>query len=109
MKITYQGTGYEFDQEAITVDQWRELKRKYHMTPRQFQEATDDADPDAYTFLWWVLLHQNGGTREPLGDGLKFDLIALNHAFGAAVESDLERQAAEQAADPTRAVPARMA
>jgi len=99
--ISYEGTDYEFDQEKITVDQWRELKRKYQMTPRRFEGALDEADPDAYTFLYWVMLHQNGGTPKPLGDNLKFDLIALNHAVGSAAESQAAREEEEGEPDPT--------
>jgi hypothetical protein len=95
LTISYQGTGYEYDQERVTVDEWRELKRKYQMTPRQFQDAIDQADPDASTFLYWTMLRQNGGTNgQPLGDNLKPDILALNQAEAARLE-------AEQAADPT--------
>ena len=102
MIISYEGTDYPFDQEDITVDEWRELKRKYQMTPRKFEAAIDEADPDAYTFLYWVLLrHGPGGTREPLGDQLKPDLLKLNKALSVATEAEAERLAAEQEADPT--------
>ncbi len=103
MIVTYEGTAYEFDQEKITVDEWRELKRKYKMTPLQFENTLQEADPDALTFVYWLLLRQNGGTREPLGDNLKFDMIVLNNAVGEALLAEAEREAAqaEADADPT--------
>ena len=101
MIINYQGTEYDFDQERITVDEWRELKRKYQMSPRQFQDAIDEADPDASTFLYWVLKRQGaGGFAEPLGDGLKPDILALNQALAAALQAEAERRAAAEP-DPT--------
>jgi hypothetical protein len=102
MIIAYQGTDYEFQQEAVAVDLWRELKRKYQMTPRQFQDLIDDADPDASTFLYWAMLHQNGGTKEPLGDNLKPDILALNQALAAALQAEAARLEAEEAANPTQ-------
>ena len=102
LTISYQGTGYEYDQERVTVDEWRELKRKYQMTPRQFQDAIDQADPDASTFLYWTMLRQNGGTNgQPLGDNLKPDILALNQGLARALEAEAARLEAEQAADPT--------
>jgi hypothetical protein len=102
MIINYQGADYDLDQEHVTVDQWRELKRKYKMTPKQFQDAIDEADPDASTFLYWVMLHQNGaGNGQPLGDNLKPDILALNQGLAKALAAEAERQLAEAAEDPT--------
>ena len=102
MIISYQDTEYDFDQERVTVDEWRELKRKYQMTPRQFQDAIDQADPDASTFLYWSMLRQNGGTNgQPLGDNLKPDILALNQGLAKALEAEAARLEAEAAADPT--------
>lgn len=99
MNITYKGTDYDFDQDKVTVDEWRELKRKYGMTPKAFQDAIDEADPDASTFVWWMMLRQAGDASQPLGDNLKPDIIALNAALAAAATAGAE--AAEP--DPTLA------
>jgi hypothetical protein len=96
--VTYQGHDYTFDQDAITVDEWRELKRKLKMTPGQWQAGLDEADPDTFTFLYWLLIKHDGQPGAVLGDGLKFNLIELNNAIGTAAEQeDRERKAAEQA------------
>jgi hypothetical protein len=98
--ITYEGTAYQFDQKAITVDEWRELKRKYKMTPKAFDEGIGEADPDASTFLYWVMLRQAGDKLAVLGDQLKPDIIALNAALAAA-ESDEPEEDEAAGPDPT--------
>jgi hypothetical protein len=104
MQITYQGTEYGFEVQKVTVDEWRELKRKYGMSPKKFSEGLDEADPDAYTFAYWVMLRQNGqGGTLTLGDHLKPDIIALNNAFGEAAQN--EPEAPEEPEDPTRVSP----
>lgn len=107
MQITYLGTEYSFDVQKVTVDEWRELKRKYKMSPKGFQDGLDEADPDSYTFAYWVMLRQNGqGGQLTLGDHLKPDIIALNSAFGEAAQAEAERAQAEEAGpDPTKGSP----
>lgn len=111
MIIAYQGQDYEFDVRSVTVDEWRELKRKYKMTPGQFEDAIDEADPDASTFLLWIMLRRAGQHAMPLGDHLKPDIIELNAAIAQARSAELKARAAEADAgqepeaqpDPTRA------
>jgi|HubBroStandDraft_4_1064222.scaffolds.fasta_scaffold250485_3 hypothetical protein len=98
--ITYDDTAYHFDKELINIDEWRELKRKYKMTPKQFDESIGQADPDASTFLYWVMLRQAGDHRVPFGDSLKPDIIRLNQAVAAAV---VENPEPEEEPDPTPA------
>jgi hypothetical protein len=96
--IQFEDREYKFDKNAITVDEWRELKRKYRMTPKQFDDCIGEADPDASTFLYWVILRQSGNQAIPLGDQLKPDIIALNAAVAAALDD--EENEAEP--DPTQ-------
>lgn len=106
MQFDFAGKTWDFNREAITVDQWRELKRKYRMTPKQFEEGFNEADPDALTFAWWVLLHQNGTQNVTLGDHLRFDAIGLHTAMAEALNAEAEaRQAAEAEPDPTASFP----
>ena len=95
--ITFEGHEVTFDKEKITIDEWRELKRKYGMTPKGFERGIGEADPDASTFLYWLLLRRGGDMRTPLGDQLKPDIIALNEAIADAVDTD----APEPEPDPT--------
>jgi hypothetical protein len=103
MIISYDGKDWQFDREAITVDEWRELKRKYKMTPKGFQDGIAEADPDASTFLYWILLRQSGDQRAVLGDHLKPDVIALNEALSAEPGEEGEEDGAGPEADPTKA------
>ena len=95
--ITFEDKTYTFDQAKINVDEWRELKRKYGITPRGFEDGIKEADPDVMTFLYWLMLRIGGDSRTPLGDQLKPDIIALNEAIADAVDTD----APEPEADPT--------
>jgi hypothetical protein len=103
MIINYEGREWTFEASKIGVEEWRELKRKYKMTPKAFQEGLDEADPDVMTFAYWVLLRQNGGTTLPLGDQLKPDIIALNNAFGEAAQNEPDEPEPEP--DPTKVSP----
>ena len=106
MIISYDGKDWEFDRESITVDEWRELKRKYKMSPRGFENGTSEADPDAMTFLYWAMLRQDGDLRAALGDQLKPDIIALHAAMAAALAAEADDDEDEDAgaeADPTGA------
>lgn len=99
MIINFEGRRYDFDVDRISVGEFREVKRKYKMTVRQWQEALTDIDPDALTVLYWLMLRQDGQQNEPLGDHLDFPLATLAAAFAAA-----EEDAPEEAdpLDPTR-------
>lgn len=112
MIITYQGREYPFDETAITVDEWRELKRKYRMTPKGFEDGAENADPDAMTFLYWLLMRRDGQQQLLLGDHLKPDVIALHTALAEATSAEASDRASaaaaaaadgqQEAADPTR-------
>lgn len=108
MIVEYEGRQYHFDPQAITVDEWRELKRKYKMTPKQFEDGLAEADPDAVTFAYWIMLRRNGRQNVPLGDHLKPDILALNDALNAAQLAELQAQPPEEEgeeAGPTRPSP----
>jgi hypothetical protein len=109
MIISYEGTDYDFDTDRISVDEWRELKRKYKMTPKGFQDGLSEADPDAMTFLYVAMQRQAGRANITLGDHIKVDVIALNAAVSAAVEAGGEQEEPEGEADPTKASPSRPA
>jgi hypothetical protein len=98
--IRFEDREFTIDKDKITVDEWRELKRKYGMTPKGFDDGIGEADPDASTFLYWIMLRRGGDTRAVLGDQLKPDIIALNAAIAAA-ESDVP--AVPEPEDPTLA------
>jgi len=97
MQVTYEGREYSFDEEKISVDEWRELKRKYKMTPVGFEGGITEADPDAVTFFYWVMLRQNSADRgQTLGDHLKPDVMALHSAIAAAQSAGRAAEAEEE-------------
>lgn len=100
MILEYQGKDWQFDRDAITIDEWRQLKKVYKLTPKGFQDGIGEADPDASTFLYWVMLRQNGDQQATLGDHLRPDIIALNEAIAKAEPG--EEPAGEAEADPTK-------
>jgi len=104
LTITFEGRDWSFEKEAITVDEWRDLKRKYKMTPKQFDEGIGEADPDASTFVYWIMLRQAGDQRAVLGDHLKPDIIALNKGIASALVTEAgEQETGGDPADPTAA------
>ena len=109
MIITYEGTDYDFDSDRIGIDEWRELKRKYKMTPLGFQNGIGEADPDAMTFLFVAMQRQAGRVNVTLGDHIKVDVIALNQALSAAQEAEPDEEEPEPEPDPTKASPSRPA
>lgn len=98
MIVRFEGREFEFDTDKITVDEWRELKRKYKMTPKVFQDAINEADPDASTFAYWVMIRGAGQPNAILGDNLKPDIIKLNHALMAAIDVEEKQEAADEKA-----------
>lgn len=92
--IRWQGKTIDFDIDTITVDELREIKRKYKFTGRQFIEGLQDIDPDAFTCLYWVVMRRGGDTGLVLGDDISFPLIEFASAWAEAQE--------EPEPDPTR-------
>jgi hypothetical protein len=91
MLLTYDGRDYEVDLDKVTIDEWRQLKAKYKLTPAKFQQGLSEADPDASTFFYWIMLRRGGpavpgNQRVPLSDDLRPDIIALNRALEDADE-----------------------
>lgn len=116
MIINYDGRDYHVDIDEIDIDEYRQLKTKYGMTPKAFQEGINEGDPDASTFLYWIMLRRDGQAGVPLGNQLKPNVTRLNAAMVAAVQreeaEEAERKKAELAAEAGRqaaAVPTRPA
>ena len=98
--ISYEGKDFTFDQRKIDVVEWRELKRKYAMTPRGFESGLREVDPDAYTFLYWLIRRWAGDVHLTLGDHLKPDIVALFQAVADGVSDEPPEPEAEP--DPTQ-------
>ena len=98
--ISYEDRKFTFDTRKINVDEWRELKRKYAMSPKAFEEGLREVDPDAYTFLYWLMLRWEGDRHITLGDHLKPDIVALHAAIADGVSDEPDEAQAEP--DPTQ-------
>jgi hypothetical protein len=103
----FEGRDWNLDLEAVTVDEWRDLKRKYKMSPAAFEGGAAEADPDAMTFLYWVINGQNGNQSLSLGDHLKPDILKLHSAFADAskAEREAEREPEPEPGNPTQGPP----
>lgn len=104
MIVTFEGRDYSLDSDAITIDEYREFKRKYGLTILGFQNALIEADPDALTCAYWVMLRQNGQQNQVLGDQLKFDAPAFYTAVAEAQKQEAA-EPAEAEPDPTQGSP----
>jgi hypothetical protein len=99
MFIKFADRTYDFDWDAISIDEWREMKRKYKMNMRLVQQGAIEGDPDAVTCAYWAMLRQNGELgRRPLNDDLKPEpAVAFVLAFMAAMKDEQKRDEAEEA------------
>ena len=91
----FEGRDWDYDQDRITVDEFRQIKKKYQLTARGFGEGIEQGDPDALTCLYWTMLRQAGDQAAVLSDSLNFAVGPLYTAMAAA-------QAAEEASEKAR-------
>jgi hypothetical protein len=108
MIIHFQGRTYDFDDDRITVDEFREMKRKYKLTARAFDKGVTEGDPDALTCLYWVMQRQAGNHDLVLSDEINFPVGPLYTAISDAQAAEEEANKAEleaQAEQAAAAVP----
>jgi hypothetical protein len=101
MVITFDGQDYEFDIEAITRSEAGYIYRQTELTIGGLLKGLVDLHPLALDALYWLMLKQNGTTRDihklPDYPALKFGM-----ALGEAMEA--EEPTTEEG--PTEADPA---
>ncbi|WP_435251705.1 hypothetical protein [Streptomyces tendae] len=86
IRVTVQGTRYDFDQEHLLVAEARELKTYTGLTPPRWAMGIDEGDPDAVAFLIFL-------SKKRAGETLRFsDLDNLDYA-------DIEIEPVEEPAD----------
>lgn len=107
IKVTVEGTEYEWDSDRLLVAEARELKTYTGFTPPRWLAALDESDPDAVAALIFL-------AKKRAGETLRFsDLDTLDYAdFEMEVvdpeQNDTDAQPAEEAGqdaapDPTPA------
>lgn len=82
MIVHFNNRDYTFDLEEITVDQARVIKRFCGLTLKTLEAGLSEADPDAMTCLYWLMLRQNG--EEHNIEKLSFGIVKFARAFGEA-------------------------
>ncbi|MEV7684465.1 hypothetical protein [Streptomyces bungoensis] len=86
IKLTVEGTAYEWDSERLLVAEARELKLHTGFTPPRWLAALDEQDPDALAALIYM-------AKKRAGETLRFsDLDGLDYA-------DFEMEAVEEPED----------
>ncbi|MFB7595761.1 hypothetical protein [Streptomyces sp. NPDC056160] len=74
VKLTVEGTEYEYDGDRLLVAEARELKTYTGFTPPKWLAALDDQDPDALAFMIYL-------AKKRAGESLRFsDLDTLDYA-----------------------------
>lgn len=86
MIIHFNNKDYRFDLEDITVEDARAIKRYCGLTLKGLEEGLSEADPDAMTCLYWLMLRQNGEDHNI--ERVSFKVIKFAAAFAAANTED---------------------
>jgi hypothetical protein len=98
--LKYEGGEYPFEYERVTVEEYREVKRKLSLTIRQLLQGIADSDIDAITALRWLALRSDGRhddlALDPAAEFGVFDFILAWKAYE-------DEKAAEAEPDPTLA------
>ncbi|MET7479533.1 hypothetical protein ABZT17_34940 [Streptomyces sp. NPDC005648] len=90
VKLTVEGTEYEFDGSRLLVAEARELKTYTGFTPPKWLAAIDESDPDGLAFLIYL-------AKKRAGEQLRYsDLDSLDYA-----DFDLEFVDPDEAQDGT--------
>ena len=101
MEIVFDDTTYNFDLEAITRTEAAYIYRQCGLTIGELLEGLAKIHPTAIDALYWLMLKQNGTTR----DIHKLpDYPALK--FGMALGEAMEAEEATKEEGPTEAGPA---
>jgi hypothetical protein len=103
--IHFQGRNYTWDEEKITLNQAYVIKANTGHTIRAWLEAIQELDPHAIAHMWWIILAQNGETRN-VADLGEVPFIALMAAIGESAEAEEKAQQTAAAAGPTPPAPA---
>lgn len=96
MIVSFEGRDWTFDEDRVTVDQYREVKRKYGLTAKAQSEGVNEGDPDALTCLYWFMQLQSGEPHAILSDKINFEVGPLYTAISAANEREAEAEAARR-------------
>lgn len=84
MKLSFEGREWDFDEDAITIQQGIAIHLAYGFTISAWLQGMTEADPRAWQCAYWLMLQQNGITK-PIKD-CDGSLVAFMSAYAAAQE-----------------------
>lgn len=99
MKVTFEGTDFEFDLEDITVAQAKVIKVHRGLTMLGLQNGIGEGDPDALAALYWLMHAQSGIQCNP--DNVDFKLLAFTKALSEAMTAGKEDADSDAAGEET--------
>ena len=96
LTVQFDGREWQFDDDKFTLQQAIAMHYAYGFTLETYAAALQAADARALQCMYWLMLQQNGVIR-PIKE-VDADLVELVTAWGAAIDRELERLKAEEAA-----------
>jgi len=101
MQVLFDGETFEFDIEALDLNEAMYLKRQKGLTIKGLIDGLDELDPDALAACYWLMRKQNGKTLD-IHKLPSFPVFKFGEAIADAYAAENEN--AET--DPTEAEPA---
>lgn len=89
IKVTVDGTEYEFDRDRLMLKEALAIKSYTNLTVTEWQKGLQEFDPMAVAALVWLL-------KKRAGEDVRFSDVDCNLASFAAIDDEAE-------ADPTAA------
>lgn len=93
MLINYDGKEYPFELDDITVSQATAIKRRLNLTLLGIEKGLAEVDVDALRAIYWLMLAQNGETRDI--DRVDFKPLKYAVAIRNAIEAEEAKKAEE--------------
>lgn len=101
MIIEFEGKSWQYDEDAVTVQQAMALHLAHGLTIKAWQQAIPELDPRAVQFCYWLMKQQNGEKKTPLKD-CEFPAVEFMSAYMAGLKADVaEEDEEEPEPDPT--------
>jgi hypothetical protein len=91
MKVSYDGTDYEFSMDDLDVAQATTIKRKYQFSLLSLEDGLKEGDVDALRCVYWLMLAQNG-VRQNI-DNVNFKVVPFINALQKATADEAAARA----------------
>jgi hypothetical protein len=97
--IEFEGREWEYDEDAVSVQQAMAMHLAHGFTIKAWQQAIPELDPRAVQCCYWLMLQQNG-VKKPLKD-LDFAAVEFMSAYMKGLRADDAEDDEEPEPDPT--------